>query len=88
MCFLYFSIFFIVSQNGLGWKDLTAHPVPPPALGWLPPTTSGCPGPIQPGPEHLQGWGIHGPLGSLCQCLTTLIVKNFLLTSNLNLPLF
>ena len=29
------------------------------ALAWLPPTSSGCPGPIPPGFEHLQGWGIH-----------------------------
>jgi len=26
-------------------------------MGWLAPISSGCPGPIQPGLEHLQGWG-------------------------------
>jgi len=29
-------------------------------------------GPIPPGLEHLQGWGVHSALGSLCQHLTTL----------------
>ena len=33
-------------------------------MGWLPPTSSGCPGPIQPGLGHLQGWGTHSSLGS------------------------
>ena len=36
----------------------------PPALGWVPPTSSGCPGPIH-GLGHLQGWGTHSSLGSL-----------------------
>jgi len=45
-------------------------------------------GPIQPGREHLQGWGIHSLSGQLFQHLTTLIVKNFPLISNLNLPSF
>ena len=43
-------------------------------------------GPTQPGLEHLQGQDIS--LGSLFQHLTTRIVKNFLLTSNLNLLSF
>jgi len=38
-------------------------------------------GPIEPGPEHVQGWSIHSLSGSLCQHLTILSVKNFLLTS-------
>ena len=42
---------------------------------------------IQPGLECLQGWGIHSLLGQPVQCITTLWVKNFLLISNLNLPL-
>jgi len=41
---------------------------------------------IQPGLECLQGWGIHSLLGQPVQCVTTLWVKNSLLTSNLNLP--
>ena len=45
-------------------------------------------GTIQPGLEHLQGWGIHNLSEQLFQHLTTLIVKNFPLTSNLNLPTF
>jgi len=45
-------------------------------------------GPIQPGLEHLQGWGIHSLSGQLFQHLTALIVKNFPLTSNLSLPSF
>jgi len=45
-------------------------------------------GPIQPGLEHHQGRGIFCPSGQLFQHLTTLIVKNFPLTSNLNLPSF
>jgi len=45
-------------------------------------------GPIQPGLECLQGWGIHSLSGQLFQHLTTLIIKNFPMTSNLNLPSF
>ena len=45
-------------------------------------------GPIQPGLEHLQGWAIHSFSGQQCQYLTILLVKNFPLTSNLNLPSF
>jgi len=40
-------------------------------------------GPIQPGFEHLLAWSIHSLSGQ--QHLTTLSVKNFTLTSNLNL---
>ena len=43
-------------------------------------------GPIQSDLEHLQGWGIHNLSGQLFQYLTNLFVKNFPLTSNLNLP--
>jgi len=42
---------------------------------------------IQPGLEHLQGWGICSS-GQLCQCLTTIWVKDFFLTSSLNLLSF
>ena len=45
-------------------------------------------GSIQPGLEHLQGWGIHSLSGQLFQHLSTLIVKNFPLISNVNLPSF
>jgi len=45
-------------------------------------------GPIQPGLEHLQGWGLHNLYGQLFQHLITLLVKNFPLISNLNLPSF
>ena len=34
------------------------------------------------------GWGIHSLSGQLFQHLTTLLVKNFPLTSNRNLPSF
>lgn len=57
-------------------------------MGWLPPATSGCPNPIQPDLEHLQEWDTHSSLGSLCQGLTTLWVKNSFLTSNPNLLSF
>jgi len=43
-------------------------------------------GPIQTGLEQLQGWGTSP--GSLCQCLSSLMVKNFFLTFNLNLSSF
>jgi len=34
------------------------HPFPPPAVGWVPPSSSGCPGSIH-GLGHLQRWGTH-----------------------------
>jgi len=42
----------------LGWKGPQSPPKsnPQPWAG-LPPSSSGCPGPIQPGLEPLQGWG-------------------------------
>jgi len=46
-------------------RDLKAHAVPTPALGWLPPTRLGCPEPLQPGLAHLQGWVPIVSLGSL-----------------------
>jgi len=36
--------------------------------------------------EHLQAWGLHLFLDSLCQYLTTLSEKKFFLLSSLNLP--
>lgn len=43
---------------------------------------------IQPGLEHLQGWGIYRFLGNQCHCLTTFTVKNLLLISNLKFTSF
>lgn len=45
-------------------------------------------GPIQCGLKHFQEWGIHNLIGNLFQSFTTLWVKNFFLTSSLNLPSF
>jgi len=38
--------------------------------------------PIQPGPEHLQGWGIHSFSGQLCLCLPGKLLSS--LDSSLN----
>jgi len=43
-------------------------------------------GPIQPALEHLLEWRIHSLSGQLFQHLTTLLVENFSLLSNLSLP--
>jgi len=43
---------------------------------------------MQPGLEHLQGWGTHSSLGSLCLGLTALTVKNFFLTINIHIVSF
>ena len=48
------------------------------------PPAQAAQGPIQPGVEHFQEWGIHNLSGQLCQCLTIVSVINFPLTSNLN----
>jgi len=58
-------------------RDLKAHPFSTPAVGWVPPSAQAAQGPIQPGLEHLQGWGTHSFSGQLCHCLTALWVKNF-----------
>jgi len=50
---------------------------------------AGCPGPHLTWPWmplDALGWGIRSFSGSLCQCLTTLWVKNFFLTSNIFFP--
>jgi len=52
-------------------------------MGWLPPTSSGYPGPIQPGLEHLQGWGTTA-LWAAVPGLHCLLMKILPLTSNLN----
>ena len=56
---------------GVG-RDLAAHPVPPPAAGWLPPPAQAAHSPTQPGLEHLQEWGTHSSSGQLCQGLMAL----------------
>ena len=68
---------------GRNLKDLKV-PVLRPWAGL--PTTQSAPdeaarGLIQPGLEHLQGWGIHSLSGQLCQHLTTLPAKNLPVTS-------
>jgi len=45
------------SQNGLGWRGPESPPSCNPCHGLVASTSSGCPGPIQPGLVHLQGWG-------------------------------
>jgi len=69
----------VESQNGLSCKRPWSTPIPNP-LPWagLPPPSSGCPGPIQPDLEHLQGWGTSSSLHSLCQCWTTPAPSAFL----------
>lgn len=57
----------------------------PPAMGWLLPTSSVWPGPQPTWPWAPQGMGHHSFYEQLSQGLTTLCVKIFLLTSNLNL---
>lgn len=47
-------------RGGCHWmaqlgRDLTDHPIPTPAVGWVPSINSGCPGPIH-SLECLQGW--------------------------------
>jgi len=64
------------------------HLVPYP-LTWsgLPPTRWGCPGPHPTWPLNISSTKVSvASLGSLCQRLTTLWVKNFFLTSDVNLP--
>jgi len=65
-------------------KLIWLHP-PAHMQGPLPPA-QGAPSPIQPGLEPCQGGAATASLGDLGQGLTTLIVKNFFLTSDLNLP--
>jgi len=75
-------------------RDLKDHEAPTPhhRQGHQPPhliPAQAAQGPIQPGLEHLQGWTGHPqPLSAAVQHLTTLMVKNFPLISNLNLPSF
>jgi len=36
----------IIESQGWVGRDLKGHPAPTPAMGWVPLTSSGCPGPI------------------------------------------
>jgi len=50
-------------NHRMAWveRDFEAHPAATPCHGQgHPPTSSGCLGPIHPGPKCLQEWGIHG----------------------------
>ena len=53
-----------------------------------PTTPSGAQSPVQPDPSVPRDGAPITSLGSLCQCLTTLIVENIFVTSNQNLPSF
>ena len=68
----------------------TLKMIEPQPLLWagLPPTSSGCSGPHPTWPWAPPGMGHHSFSGQLCQSLTALWGKNFLLTSSLNLPFF
>ena len=59
----------------MGWvgRDLKAHPAPVPAVGWLPPTRWGCPGPHSTWPRAPPGMGHAQLSGQLCQCLSTFL---------------
>jgi len=50
----------IKSQNGLCWKESLRSfiSISMPWAGFYPPDQA-AQGPIQPGLEHLQGWGVH-----------------------------
>jgi len=70
-------------------RDLKDHLIPTPCheQGHLP-LHQVAQSSIQPGLEHFQGGPATASLGNLCQCFTTLMVKNFLLISHLNLSSF
>ena len=72
----------------MSWVERShkAQSVPTPAVGWLPPTSSGCPGPHPAQPWAPPGMGHPQLYGQLCQGLTALWVKNFFLIHSLNLP--
>lgn len=71
----------------LGWRGSYSSPNPTPAMGWLPPTCSVCPGP-HPWPWTSSGMGEPTLLWAAVLGPHCLSVKNFLLTSNLNFPSF
>jgi len=93
-CHLHKRNIFRITQNGLGWKGLQGSWISNPPhhrQGHQPPhliPDQSAKSSIQPGLEHLQGQDIHNLSRQLFQYLTTFMVKNFPLTSNLNLPSF
>ena len=76
----------IIEWPGLKRTTMIIELQPPCCVQGHQPADQAAQSHIQPGLESLQGWGIHNILGQPVQCVTTLWVKNFLLTSNLNLP--
>ena len=76
---------FIESRNGLGSKG-TQRSVPCHGQGC--PHQLSCPGPHPTWPWAPPGMGHHSSSGQLCQSLTALSVKNFPLSSKLNLSSF
>ena len=69
-------------------KDLKAYPVPTHCYRQdCPPPAQAAQGLIQPGLEHLRGWGIHSCSGQPVPGPHHTL-KNFPLTPNLNLPFF
>ena len=82
-------VWVIESQNGWVGRDLKAHPVPPRAMGRA--ATQQLRLPRAPSSLALNAPRDGAPTASLdspCQGLTALYVKNFCLTSYLNLRLF
>lgn len=76
------------SHNGLSWKG-PCSPSSSRPLPWagLPPAGWGCPGPHSTRPREPPGMGHMHCTGKQCQGLSTLSVKNFCVTSILNLLL-
>jgi len=63
-------VIFVESQRGLGLEG-TLKPIhfnPEPRVG-CPPSAQAAQGPIQPGLQHLQGWGTHNSVPFLCRGL-------------------
>ena len=76
-------------NHRMAWveKDHNDHLLPTPCyVQGLQPAAQAAQSHTQPGLECLHEWSIHSLLGQPVQCITTLCVKKFLLTSNLNLP--
>ena len=78
------------SQNGLGWKGpYRSSSSNPPAMGRDTfHQTRLLKAPANLALNTAREGAATASLGSLCQCLTTLMVKNFFLISNLDLPSF
>ena len=67
-------------------KIIWFHPSPP--VGRVINCRSGCPGPIQSGLQHLQGWGTHSFSGQPVLVPHQPLSEKLPLTSNLKLPSF